>query len=193
MKNALKKLALLTACSLFALLGCTKQSGSLSVIEKSQNTESSLIVTSSDNHIAFTEYDKLKIIVAHQDLLTSDDKKSGACFSNRAELVNYANQFRFKNSELDKFVNELIDEDFENKKLIFSAQLYLRSGTEYLTFNKMYFDNNDLNVLLDLNRDEGGGSADIRYAVCSFFINKDLSYNNVVTLLNNLTGIEYRL
>ena len=117
MKNALKKLALLTACSLFALLGCTKQSGSLSVIEKSQNNESSLIETSSDIHIAFTEYDELKIIVAHQDLLTSNDKKLGACFSNRAELVNYANQLRFKNSELDKFVNELIDEDFENKKL----------------------------------------------------------------------------
>ena len=194
MASILKKFVLLTTCSLFTLLGCTKQNDSLSVIEYSQNTDSSLIDSSSvDNHPAFTEYEKLKIIVANQSFLNSDDQKIGACFSNHAELVSYANQLRYENSELNKFVDELKDEDFENKKLIFTAQIYLRSGTEYLTFNKMYLDNNDLNVLLDLNRDEGGGTADIRCTVCSFFINKDLSYNNVVTLLNNLTGIEYRL
>ena len=98
-----------------------------------------------------------------------------------------------KNGELDKFAENLKDEDFDNKKLIFTAQITLRAGNEYIKFNKMYFDNNDLHILIDLHRDEDGGTADIRYAVYTFFINKDLSYNSVITILNNLTDYEYRV
>ena len=190
MKNTFKKLTLLTTCSLFALLGCAKQNGSLSVIDNSQSTDSSFV----DYHPAFTEYEKLKIIIGHQELLKSVDEHSGACFSSRAEFISYAKEVHNENGELDKFASELKDEDFANKKLIFTAQVELRAGNESLAFNKMYLDNDNLNVLLDLDRDEDVvGTADIRYAVYTFFINKDLSYNSVITIINNLTDYEYRV
>ena len=186
----IKKLALLTSCSLFALLGCTKQNGSLSIIGASESADHSFI----DNHPAFTEYENLKILIGHQELLKSVDEKSGACFSSRTDFISYANQVHNENGELDRFADTLKDEDFENKKLIFTAQAVLRAGNESLVFNKMYLDNNDLHVLLDLNRDEDvNGTADIRYAVYTFFINKDLSYNSVITIINNLTSYDYRI
>ena len=190
MKNTFKKLTLLTTCSLFALLGCAKQKGSLTVIgDSSHSVDHSFI----DNHPAFTEYEKLEELIGHQELLKDVDAHSGACFSTRAEFISYANQVNNPNHEFDKFIEKLKDENFENKKLIFTAQISLRAGNEYLVFNKMYIDNNDLHVLLDLKRSEGGGTADIRYAVYTFFINKDLSYNSVITILNNYTDYEYRV
>ena len=189
MKN-IKKLALFTTVSLFALLGCTKQEGSLNVIGGSQSVDHSFI----DNHPAFTEYEKLERLTGHQELLKEVDINSGACFSSRTDFISYANQVHNENGELDKFIENLKDEDFENKKLIFTAQIVLRAGNESLAFNKMYLDNDNLNVLLDLSRDEDvSGTADIRYAVYTFFINKDLSYNSVITVLNNLTNYEYRM
>ena len=188
MKN-IKKLAVLTIASLFALLGCAKQDGSLNVIGGSQNVDHSFI----DNHPAFEEYEKLEKLIGHQDLLKEADTNSGACFNSKSEFVSYANQVNNLNHELDKFAEKLKDEDFENKKLIFTAQITLRAGNEYIKFNKMYFDNNDLHILIDLHRDEDAGTADIRYAVYTFFINKDLSYNSVITILNNLTDYEYRV
>ena len=190
MRNAFKKLSLLTICSLFALLGCDKQNGSLSVVDNSQSSNSSFV----DNHPAFTEYEKLKIVIGHQELLKSVDERSGACFSSRAEFISYANEVHNENGELNRFAETLKDEDFDNKKLIFTAQVILRAGNEDLTFNKMYLDNGNLNVLLDLSRDdEVGGTADIRYAAYTFFINKDLLYNSVITIINNLTDYEYRV
>ena len=189
MKN-IKKLALLTTVSLFVLLGCSKQNGSLTIIGGSESIDHSFV----DNHPAFTEYEKLKILIGHQELLKEVDVRSGACFNSKAEFVSYANQVHNQNGELDRFADTLKDEDFENKKLIFTAQVTLRAGNESLVFNKMYFDDNDLHVLLDLKRDEDvGGTADIRYAVYTFFINKDLSYNSVITIINNLTSYDYRI
>ena len=189
MKNTFKTIALLTTCSLFALLGCAKQDGTTSVTDTSSNINHSF----EDNHPAFTEYEKLKIIISHQELLKSVDENSGACFASRSEFISYANEVNNVNHELDNFIADLKDEDFDNKKLIFTAQITLRAGNESATFNKMYLDNNDLHVLIDLNRDQDSeGTADIRYAVYTFFINKDLKYNNVVTVLNNYTGINNR-
>ena len=188
MKN-IKKLALLTTVSLFALLGCAKQDGSLMVIGDSSTVDYSFV----DDHIAFTEYENLKILVGHQELLKEVDIKSGACFNNKSDFVSYAKEVNNVNRELDKFAENLKDEDFENKKLIFTAQVTLRAGNESLVFNKMYLDNNDLNIILDLERGDYEGTADIRYAVYTFFIDKDLQYNSVITILNNLTDYEYRV
>lgn len=188
MTGAFKKLAIFIF-SILILVGCVKQNGSFSVIDGSESIDQSFV----DNHPAFTEYENLKILIGHQELLKSADEKSGASFSSRADFISYANQVHNENGELDKFAENLKDEDFDNKKLIFTAQIILRSGNEYLAFNKMYLDNNDLHVLLDLHSDENAGTADIRYAVYTFFINKDLQYNNVVTILNNLTEIPYLL
>ena len=186
----IKKLALLTSCSLFVLLGCAKQNGSLTIIGDSKDIDHSFV----DNHPAFTEYEKLEKLIGHQELLKSVDENSGACFNSKAEFVSYAKAVNNENGELDKFAENLKDEDFNNKKLIFTAQIILRAGNESVTFNKMYLDNNDLNVLLDLKRDEDvNGTADIRYAVYTFFINKDLSYNSVITIINNLTSYDYRI
>ena len=190
MKNAFKKFTLLSACSLFALLGCAKQNGSLVIVgDSSKNIDHSFV----DDHPAFTEYENLEILIGHQELLKDVDIRSGACFSSRSEFISYANQVNNQNHELDKFAENLKDEDFDNKKLIFTAQITLRAGNEYLVFNKMYLDNNDLHVLIDLHRGGDEGTADIRYAVYTFFINKDLSYNSVITVLNNYTDFEYRI
>ena len=190
MRNILKKLVLLTTCSLFILLGCSKQNGSLTIIiGGSESIDHSFV----DNHPAFTEYEKLKILIGHQELLKEVDIRSGACFSSRSEFISYANQVNNQNHELDKFAENLKDEDFDNKKLIFTAQITLRAGNEYLVFNKMYLDNNDLHVLIDLHRGGDEGTADIRYAVYTFFINKELSYNSVITVLNNYTEYDYRI
>ena len=190
MKNAFKKFTLLSICSLFALLGCAKQNGSLVIVgDSSKNIDHSFV----DDHPAFTEYEKLEILIGHQELLKDVDIRSGACFSSRSEFISYANQVDNQNHELDKFAENLKDEDFDNKKLIFTAQITLRAGNEYLVFNKMYLDNNDLHVLIDLHRGGDEGTADIRYAVYTFFINKDLSYNSVITVLNNYTDYEYRI
>lgn len=187
--KSIKKLALLTTASLFALLGCAKQEGSLNVIGGSQNVDHSFI----DNHPAFEEYEKLEKLIGHQNLLKEVDTNSGACFNSKSDFVSYAKAVNNVNGELDKFAENLKDEDFENKKLIFTAQVTLRAGNESLVFNKMYLDNNDLNIILDLKRGDYEGTADIRYAVYTFFINKDLSYNSVITILNNLTNYEYRV
>ena len=190
MKNAFKKFTLLSICSLFALLGCAKQNGSLVIVgDSSKNIDHSFV----DDHPAFTEYEKLEILIGHQELLKDVDIRSGACFSSRSEFISYANQVNNQNHEFDKFAENLKDEDFDNKKLIFTAQITLRAGNEYLVFNKMYLDNNDLHVLIDLHRGGDEGTADIRYAVYTFFINKDLSYNSVITVLNNYTEYDYRI
>ena len=189
MRNILKKLVLLTTCSLFILLGCSKQNGSLTIIGGSESIDHSFI----DNHPAFEEYENLEKLIGHQDLLKEADTNSGACFNSKAEFVSYAKAVNNKNGELDKFAENLKDEDFDNKKLIFTAQITLRAGNEYIKFNKMYLDNNDLHILIDLHRGGDEGTADIRYAVYTFFINKDLSYNSVITVLNNYTDYEYRI
>ena len=175
MKNALKKLSLLSVCALALLMGCSKQNGSLIVIDSIEPTSASV-----DN---FNSYEKPQLFIGYQHLLKKDDRQSGVCFSSLASLTSYANELNNKNNEFDQIIESVSEEDFTNKKLIFTAEVSLGAGNMSLSFERMYFNDHNLNIALRIETSGDGGAAVMRYAVYTFFIDSAIAYNSVNTLV----------
>lgn len=185
MNSIFKRLAFLSVCSLFMLTACQEEYGELLTLDPFKNGDSS------EEHISFTDYERLQKIIGYQSLTKFGGYGPGTCFESYDELVNYVNEVNNHNGELNGFVSSLSQDDFVNNKLMFTSQITLTAGNQDVEFNRMYFSGDNLYISLDLKMYGDAGTAVMRYAVFTFFVSKTIVIDSLFTTINNQIGIGY--
>lgn len=187
MKLSFRRTLLMIISTIFLISGCNDFHGSLKV----ENGRNDIHTHHTFGNKTFEKYYDAKIVQDEKPLLKEEHYKTGACFKNYDDFVNYVNEVNKESIIYKQMIDQFSKDNFKTKKLILSAQINLKQNRESIGLIGMYVENNDLCTVLGLFRSAYAREEGVAYyGICAFFVDNPVLYN-FVTVLYNYTGMYY--
>ena len=157
------------------------------------SSKPSEISNSNDQVVAFNDYTNLMKIEYRNELLKAEDKDSGLSFSNFNDFNEYytfiTDGVHNAYTASDLF-NHLDSTYFDNYNLYVTAQVTLPDSSFDFEFNSMLTVYGNLRVVIDRTRTSGAAYQFLRWGVYAFFIDKNIVFDKVTTIINKTDGFD---